>query len=237
MTRAVGDDKGTMGVVTRLKHPAIPYVLPFAVFILFLAIRNVLPFGPEWEYPARVVITAAALAVFSRSAIALRPACPLASAVLGTAVFVVWVAPDVLWPAYRQHWLLSNAITGTPQSSLPDSLRHNVLWLLFRIGGTALLVPIIEELFWRGWLMRYLVRPEFERVRLGTYTAVSFWVTVLLFASEHGPYWDVGVVAGTCYGWWMIRTRSLADCILAHGVTNLWLACYVVGWARWQYWL
>ena len=76
------------------------------------------------------------------------------------------------------------------------------------------LVPVLEELFWRGWLMRWLIRPDFEAVRLGTYTHYSFWVTAALFAAEHGPYWDVGLLAGIIYNWWMVRTGRLADCIV-----------------------
>ncbi len=97
-------------------------------------------------------------------------------------------------------------------------------------------VPMLEELFWRGWLMRWLISPKFETVPLGAYQAGSFWITAALFASEHGPYWDVGLVAGIAYNWWMIRTRSLADCILAHAVTNGCLCWYVVVTHRWEYW-
>lgn len=218
-------------------HPAIPYVLPFVVFLLFLGIRGVLPFGPEWEYPLRVVTVGGVLAAVSRKVIEWRPGRATQSAALGVMVFAVWVAPDLLWPAYREHWLFANSVTGSARSSLPGFARGNPLFLVFRVAGTALLVPVVEELFWRGWLMRYLVRPEFEKVRLGTYTALSFWVTALLFASEHGPYWEVGLLAGAAYGWWMVRTRSLADCILAHAVTNGCLAAYVIASGRWQYWL
>jgi CAAX prenyl protease-like protein len=96
---------------------------------------------------------------------------------------------------------------------------------------------VIEELFWRGWLMRYLVSADFQRVRLGTYTSLSFWLTAALFASEHGPYWDVGLLAGILYNWWVVRTGSLGDCILAHAITNLCLASYVLGLGQYQYWL
>ena len=65
----------------------------------------------------------------------------------------------------------------------------------------------------------------------------AFWFTAVLFASEHGAFWDVGLAAGILYNWWMIRTRSLADCILAHAVTNGCLAAYVVAGGHWQYWL
>ena len=97
-------------------------------------------------------------------------------------------------------------------------------------------VPILEELFWRGWLMRWLISPQFEKVPLGAYQAGAFWITAALFASEHGPYWDVGLIAGIAYNWWMVRTRSLGDCILAHAVTNACLCGYVVATRHWEYW-
>jgi CAAX prenyl protease-like protein len=62
-------------------------------------------------------------------------------------------------------------------------------------------------------------------------------VTAVLFASEHGPYWDVGLLTGFLYNWWMIRTRSLGDCIVAHAVTNACLCVYVVSSGSWEYWM
>jgi len=59
-------------------------------------------------------------------------------------------------------------------------------------------------------------------------THYSFWVTAALFAAEHGPYWDVGLLAGILYNWWMVRTGRLADCIVAHAVTNGLLAARVL---------
>ncbi len=100
-----------------------------------------------------------------------------------------------------------------------------------------MLVPIIEELFWRGWVMRWLIDRDFTKIPLGTYLPSAFWITAVLFASEHGPYWEVGLAAGVIYNWWMLRTRSLADCILAHAITNGALAVYVVTAGAWRYWL
>lgn len=84
--------------------------------------------------------------------------------------------------------------------------------------------------------MRWLVDNEFERVPPGSYTPLAFWVTALLFASEHGSYWDVGLVTGVVYNFWMIRTKSLADCVLMHAVTNGLLSGYVIYAGQWQYW-
>ena len=126
---------------------------------------------------------------------------------------------------------------GEVHSSLSEADRHDALVLLLRTVRASILVPIIEELFWRGWLMRWLIQPQFQRVPLGAYTAFSFWTVALLFASEHGPYWDVGLAAGILFNWWMIRTKSLGDVIAAHAFANLLLSGYVVATGKWEYWL
>jgi CAAX prenyl protease-like protein len=213
--------------------PAVPYIAPFAVFI---ALRW-LPFPAEWLAPVRFVAVAAALAVFSRQAIPRRAAFPIGSMLLGAAVLAIWIAPDLLWHGYRDSRLFHNAITGVARSSLPVYLKTNVFFIALRVLESAILVPVAEELFWRGWLMRWAVRPDFESVPMGQYTGLSFWLVALLFGSEHGPYWDVGLIAGVAYNWWCVRTRSLADCMLAHAVTNALLAGYVLLFDQWQYWL
>ncbi len=109
--------------------------------------------------------------------------------------------------------------------------------LVLRVLGAALLVPILEELFWRGWLPRWLQDQDVERVPLGRYTTFAFAATAVLFAAEHGPYWEVGLLAGVIYNWWMWRTRSLGDLVLAHTVTNLCLSLWVWATRQWQYWM
>ena len=155
---------------------------------------------------------------------------------MGVAVFLVWIAPDLLL-GYRHHWLFQNAFTGAASSSLAPALRHDAVFLTFRVASAVLLVPVLEELFWRGWLMRWLVQGDFLKVPLGTLSPASFWLVAVLFASEHGPYWEVGLAAGIAYNWWIVRTRNLADCILAHAVTNACLSAYVLMSGQWQYWL
>lgn len=184
----------------------------------------------------RDLLLAAVLFGFSRHVIQLRPTRPLETVILGIAVFVIWVGPDLLFPMYRQHWLFQNSILGQITVTIPGSVLQSpgVLWP--RILQAVVFVPILEELFWRAWLMRWLISPNFEKSSLGAYQAGAFWITAALFASEHGPYWDVGLIAGIAYNWWMIRTRSLADCILAHAVTNGCLCWYVVATHRWEYW-
>lgn len=219
-----------------MKNPALPYVLPFVAFLVFLGLDGKLGLSPEVEYPLRVVLLSGILWVFSRHVIDLRVRQWIPTIVLGVAVFAIWVAPDVLIPNYRQHWLFSNSFLGTAPAPGSGYAALSPFALAARFVRAAVLVPIIEELFWRAWLMRWLIRPEFEKIPLGAYTAASFWITVALFAAEHGSYWEVGAVAGILYNWWMVRTKSLGDCILAHAVTNAVLSAYVIASGNWQYW-
>jgi len=213
------------------------YVAPFATFVLLLGLGSATGAPPQAACPARVLAAALVFWWGSRRLVACKPSRPRTSLLAGVAVFIVWIAPDLLWPGYRDLWLFRNSLTGAARSTVPDSLRTDLVFLLFRAGGSALLVPVVEELFWRAWLMRWLISPHFEGLPLGTYAARAFWLTAILFALEHGPYWDVGLAAGLAYNGWMVRTRNLADCILAHAATNACLAAYVLVTGAWRYWL
>ena len=218
------------------RRATIGYVAPFIAFVGIMALERVVPLPPQWLYLARFVIVAALIGVFSWPYLSFRPSYPLASVVFGVVVFVIWVAPDVLF-GYRHFWLFENSLTGSAVTSLPPGLKSNIGFMVLRTVSSAMLVPILEELFWRGWMMRWLIDNDFLSVPLGKYVPSAFWIVAVLFASEHGPYWEVGLLAGIAYNWWIIRTRNLADCILCHGVTNAALAGYVLVTGQWQYWL
>lgn len=218
-----------------MKHPAVPYVLPMAVFLGFLFIQDLLaPIG-SLEFPLRVVILSAVLWVFSRQVISFRCERPWASILLGVVVCALWVAPDQLFPGYRGHWLFSSF--GEVKTSIDAKLLGDPMVLFFRSIRAVILVPIIEELFWRAWMMRWLIKPEFTTVPLGAYSAQAFWIVAVLFASEHGPFWEVGLLCGIIYNWWMVKTKSLGDLILTHAVTNLCLSLFTMYTKQWQYWL
>jgi CAAX prenyl protease-like protein len=215
-------------------HPALAWILPFAVFIALLSLQKFVPIPAA----LRFFVVMAVIAGVSRHALKGRPSAPLWSVALGLVVFAVWVGPDVIAPGWRHSVLFNNAIVGEPAGNTPPASRNDPVFLIFRVAISVIAVPILEELFWRGWMMRWLIDSEhFERVPLGTYASMAFWVVAALFASEHGSFWDVGFVTGIIYNWWMVRTRNIWDCIIAHGVTNGALAAYVVLAGQWQYWM
>jgi CAAX protease family protein len=217
------------------EYPSARYVAPFLAFIAFLAISPKLGLDARWDAPLRVIVMAVVCYVCWPRELSLRPVKPLWSIGVGCIVFLLWIAPDVLIPGYRSNFLFSNNAWHVQASLRPSELQST--WVLFwRTARAVIIVPIVEELFWRAWLMRWVINPDFEKVPLGAYSALAFWITALLFASEHGPYWDVGLITGIIYNAWMIRTKSVADCILMHAVTNGILSGYVIATAQWQYW-
>jgi CAAX prenyl protease-like protein len=216
------------------RWPALGYVLPFALFIAYLAIDKLVIPVPQ---PFRFLSILALLAIISRGLLPTRPSRFLSSVLLGVAVFFIWIGPDALIPGYRNFFLFSNSIVGHAQGITLPAEKMSTVFLVFRILNSVIIIPIIEELFWRGWMMRWIANPKFSRIPVGTYHAEAFWIVAALFASEHGPYWDVGLITGVIYNGWAVRTRNLTDCVIAHAVTNGCLAAYVIGWNHWQYWL
>lgn len=218
------------------KNPSVRYIAPFVAFLLFLTVSGRQLISPYWEAPLWVLALAAICYWAWPRELSLRPIRPWASIAIGILVFAIWIAPDLLIPGYRSSPAFSNSITGKLHSSLRPAELQSQWILIWRTLRAVLIVPVVEELFWRAWLMRWLINPDFQKVRLGTYAPVAFWVTAILFASEHGPYWDVGLITGIIYNLWMIRTRSVADCILMHAATNAILSGYVIATSQWQYW-
>ena len=105
----------------------------------------------------------------------------------------------------------------------------------FRIVGAVLVVPVMEELFWRAFLIRWLVNEDFRRVPVGTFTWSSFGFTVALFGLEHDQ-WLVGLICGALYNGLLYRTRSVWACVVAHAASNAALAAWVLARNDWRFW-
>ncbi len=133
-------------------------------------------------------------------------------------------------------WISPQALFGFPPRT--DGFRPDFFgadgrpyWvnLTFRLIRMAVIVPFVEELFWRGFLLRYLVREDFASVPFGTFTWRSFLISSFAFCLEHQPSdWPAAVLTGALFNLVAYRTRSLAACVLTHAVTNLALAFYIL---------
>ena len=217
-------------------HAAWLRILPFAAYLFFIVAGDVLErMGVAassllWLYPAKIAVVALLLALFWRHYTELRPfrlspTQALIAVATGVVVLVLWVSLDAGW-----------MIFGSPSGFDPRS-EGRIDWLLvaIRIAGAALVVPVMEELFWRSFLMRWIVAPNFDSVEPSQLGLKSFIITVLLFGFEHN-LWLAGIVAGAAYSVLYMRHRSLWSPILAHAVTNGLLGLWVVRTGNWSYW-
>ena len=211
-----------------MKSPAWPFVAPFFLFMIFLAVEGWFPDQHYLLYPFKTIGVGAVILWFWRALPSLRPAAPGLSVAVGVIVVALWIGLDPWVVHYDQPLIGRNPFLLYPAGEA---------WVLFafRLLGIALCVPVMEELFWRGFLMRWLIKEDFSSVPLGTYQPLSFWVTTALFAVEHGSEWALGLMAGVIYGAWFVRTKSLGSVMLAHGVTNLLLALYCLVSGDWHF--
>jgi CAAX prenyl protease-like protein len=209
-------------------HPLFPWCAPLGLFLALTAAQSIHPGAVYVVYPLKTVVCAILLVVVWRRLPPIRFTRPWLSAWIGVAVCVGWVGLDPWWPRWGE------------RAGGFDPFQFEAVWLawgllVIRVAGAALVVPVVEELFWRGFLMRWLIRDEFEQVPLGTFQMFSFVASTLAFASVHDQ-WALALVAGVVYGAWFCRTRSLGDVMLAHGVTNLLLGLHVARTGAWHFW-
>jgi uncharacterized protein len=213
------------------------YAAPFAAFLVLLALQSVWPLPDLINQLAPILIVGLVILIASRKVLDFRVRHGALTIAAGALVFGLWVIPDILFPGYRHAALFENALTGKLASSLSGAARDNTVVLALRVIRAVVIVPIAEELFWRGWLMRWMINSDVNKVPLGTYAAGPFWIVAVLFAAEHGPYWDVGFLAGVVFNGLMLRVRSLGDLILSHALANGCLCAYVIATGKWEYWL
>ncbi|MBM4258824.1 MAG: CAAX prenyl protease-related protein [Deltaproteobacteria bacterium] len=207
-------------------HPAVPYVLPFALFLLLTELARWIPNSLLWIYPLKTVVAGTLLLWFRKTYSEIMFEFSWLAVAVGVLVLLLWI------PLYGGYFLLSE-----PQIVNPYELTGSLAlpWIAIRLLGSSIVVPVMEELFWRSFLLRYLVNPDFRQVPIGTLTTSAVAISVVLFGVEHNQ-WLAGIVAGLLYTLLLYRTKSLFSCIVAHAVTNFLLGVYVLMTEQWQYW-
>lgn len=211
-----------------------PYVVPIALFMAFTA---GLEGNFESQYPliyiAKVAVVTLALVLFRGTWKDLVPngKMVLPAVVVGLAVFALWVGIEnnVPYPHF-----LGERMAYNPFEKITDpGLR--TAFLAFRFFGLVLMVPLMEELFWRSFLIRFASNPEWQSLKIGEFTMQGFAIVAGLFAAAH-PEWLVALITAVAYGLLLKQTKSVFACFVAHAVTNLALGIYVVTQAQWKFW-
>jgi CAAX prenyl protease-like protein len=149
------------------------------------------------------------------------------SIIVGLMVTILWINLDQ-----------SFATLGEPKGFDITVFENDILkasMIFFRMAGAVIVVPVMEEIFWRSFLLRFIIKNEFTLVPIGLFTWMSFLITTVLFGLEHN-YFIAGIMAGIAYNLLLYRTKSIAQCILAHAVTNCALGIYVLSTGNWNFW-
>ena len=224
----------------RLSRAAWLRILPFAAFIAMLALRGIAPedgswgIDARWLYAAQVAGVGGLLMMFWREYGELhRQNLPtlrqtLLAVASGLLVFVLWTELDAPWMV----------IEGSATAPFrPVGAQGEVLWPLVAVrwAGAALLVPVMEELFWRSFRMRWIERAQFELVDPRHVGPKAIVLTTFVFTLAH-TQWMAAIAAGLVYAWLYRATGKLWVPVIAHAVTNAALGGWVVLTGNWSYW-
>ncbi len=213
----------------------IAYILPMAAFLLFVWI------GGNWKplypisYVARVIVVTALLIGLRKHFTKISWRFWWLGIVVGVIGIFQWVA--------MQHWLQNHFEFFKPSPDVFDPTKTFstpvALWsfIAVRMIGAVLVVPVMEELFWRDFCWRTVLAPnDFKLASVGEWGWAPFLITSAIFATVHGNWWLTAVVWGMMIGLLLVYTKSLGACIIAHAVTNLLLALYVLKTHDWSFW-
>jgi CAAX prenyl protease-like protein len=218
------------------KMPAwVPYVLPFGLFLLLTQMESHLPLS---AYPAFYAVK---IALVGAVLIALRGAFPEArpggngwawATALGVVLFFLWIFVDKHTPHFA---FLGMRTAFNPAREMATPLEV-FLFLVVRFVGLVAVAPIVEELFYRNFLLRFVTdMDDFRRVPPGTFSVAACLISSGVFALSH-PEWLAALIFALALCGLLRWTGNFWTCILAHGVTNLLLGVYVLHTAQWQYW-
>ena len=211
----------------------VPYVVPFIVFMVLTEAGRYFPAHAHLLYIVKTITVGGLLWFWHRSyasdfKLKMSHGGLMTAVAAGFIVLAIWILPDKLFP---QHGI--DNVFNPFSFNIPQFAVYAVIAV--RLFGAAIVVPVMEELFWRSFLLRYLVNPAFKKVSLGTFSWFSFIAVVILFGVEHHRLIQ-GMIAGIIYTALVIYQKNLAGCVLAHGVTNLGLGVYVISTQSWEFW-
>ena len=213
--------------------PEYARIAPFVVFVVLTALQGQL--GPDsryWVYPLKTLVGAWMLWEARSYVPEMRWNLSWEAVVVGIAVFAAWVGLDGLYPRLSK----LEGPFWNPNEQYGQGSALAWFYVAVRVGGSAIAVPPLEEIFYRSFLYRYFVKLDFRQMPLGQFHALSFVVTSTLFGLMHPDRWVAGILCGLAYQWLVIRKNRLGDAMTAHGITNFLLGVWVIWRGDWQFW-
>jgi CAAX prenyl protease-like protein len=218
--------------VTR-SRPWLPYVAPMILFIGMTYAESKFPEQYVQLYIAKVIVVLAALILFRSTwrEIKFDSKWILPSVFIGVALCAAWIGIER--SVQYKHFLGERP--GFDPLTQIDSDAMRAVFLSFRFFGLVFLVPVMEEIFWRSFLLRFITRPDFLALKVGEFSMNALLIGSALFALSH-PEWLPAVIFALAISLWLKYTKSLFACIVVHLVTNLALGVWVITQRDWVFW-
>lgn len=214
------------GAPQAMYNPTAAYLMPLLAILAAGAVAGAMSSGFEFFYALRVIGGFLMLARYRRRLAAIDWHWSWRGPAVGVLVFLVWIV--------AARFLLPESAMPEKLAAVPTALRG--FWIVSRIAGSILIVPIAEELAYRGYLMRRLTAPDFESLSFQSVRWPALIVTAIVFGLAHGALWLPGIAAGLAYGLILVRTGRIGEAVAAHATTNALVAASVLGWSQWQLW-
>lgn len=208
-------------------NPAAPYLVPFLAVIAAGMISGALSGGFEWFYGLRVVAGGVALWMFRYQYKNIDWSWSWLAPAAGAAVYAIWVAPD--WLAGRGEEKMPGGLAQAPEWPRWG-------WIALRAIGGTVVIPLVEELAFRGYLYRRFVRGEFDNVPWTFFRWTALAGSSVLFGLMHGDRWIAASIAGAAYAGLVVWRGRLGDGVAAHAATNFLLALTAVLGQQWYWW-
>jgi uncharacterized protein len=223
----------------REKLSASPIHARFLPFFIFCALTSGSLLGGDskfWFYVLKVFVGAWIVWEMRALVPEMRWAFSWEAIVVGVAVFVIWVGLDPYYPRNTLFFEDTEDSIWNPFARFGDGSAMAWTLIVIRIIGMTLVVPPLEEVFYRSFLYRYGVRTDFENMPLNRFHPTSFVVVSLLFGLVHFQ-WLAGILCGMAYQALVLRKNRLGDAMLAHAITNCLLGIWVVwkGGSAWKF--
>jgi CAAX prenyl protease-like protein len=224
--------------------PVVARVAPFLIFALLTAAQGKCgPASAYWFYFAKTIVGLWLILEIWPLVAEMRWAFSWEAVVVGAGVFAVWVGISGDWTTQHSLWVKlglahAPAVPATvwnPNEQFGAGSALAWLFIVTRIVGSTLIVPPLEEVFYRSFLYRYVARVDFLSVPMNQFLPVPFLVTVLAFGFSHDE-WLAGILCAVAYQWLVLRKNRLGDAMTAHAITNLLLGVWVVWKGAWNFW-
>jgi CAAX prenyl protease-like protein len=213
----------------------LAYIAPMLVFLLITGAGGQWPQYYPILYAAKTIIVAGMLAALWPHYTKVRWDYWWLGIIIGIIGIFQWV-PMQLWLQQHFEFFKPSGEAFNPKQAIASpSLRY--AFYAVRIAGAVLVVPVMEELFWRDFGWRTILAPnDFKLAKVGEWGWSPLLIISCVFATVHGNWWLTSIVWALMIGLLLVYTKSLGACIIAHAVTNLLLAVYVLRWEDWSFW-